>query len=85
MNIKDFEYIAEIAAQESISKAAARLYQMCIRDRPHPHGHADYGLCNGRRTLYAQGYFPLGTVGRVCQSGGGDGVYPDILAVIGDK
>lgn len=26
MNIKDFEYIAEIAAQESISKAAARLY-----------------------------------------------------------
>lgn len=26
MNIKEFEYIAEIAAQESISKAAARLY-----------------------------------------------------------
>lgn len=26
MNIKEFEYLAEIAAQESISKAAARLY-----------------------------------------------------------
>lgn len=26
MNVKDFEYIAEIAAQESLSKAAARLY-----------------------------------------------------------